>query len=78
MSTRVKLMRKFAEVIREQEDRGIGTGLQRKVRWMDYQEVVPKKAGNAANAEQAAKRASSEVCIDLIIQNCLFELAVRE
>ena len=53
-------MHGFAQVIHEQEDRGIGSGLQRKAWWMDNQQPVTK-TGNAANAEQAMKKLANQV-----------------
>ena len=51
---RQSLMRRFHEVIKEQQDRGTGTGVERGLRW-----GLTPAAGNAANAAESAAARST-------------------
>jgi hypothetical protein len=56
------LLRRFHEIIKEQQDQGTGTGAERSLRWRTGN---PPAAGNAANAAEAAKTRHKKV-------HCLF------
>jgi hypothetical protein len=51
------LIRRFQEVIKQQQEQGRGTGAERGLRWR----TDPPAAGNAANAAEAAKTRHKQV-----------------
>lgn len=53
LSVRRELTKKFNEIIRQQQDHGVGTGIERAARW--------SLAGNAANAAVVAGAESAKV-----------------
>ena len=57
---RQSLLRRFNEVIKQQQDRGKGTGAERGLRW-----GTTPAAGNAANAADAAAARSTKVSFSL-------------
>ena len=61
-SIRQDLMRRFQQIVRTQQEQGIGTGLERKAR---HNMAIPqiKKAGNSLNAALAGKINASDVGI---------------
>ena len=68
LTERQKILREFNNIIKRQEDQGVGTGLERKARWQngttheDVSAVAPGLAhGNSANAEAVAKATASKV-----------------
>ncbi|KAF8872673.1 hypothetical protein CPB84DRAFT_1829734 [Gymnopilus junonius] len=52
LTERQQLLRKFSEIIKQEGDRGIGTGLDRNVRWT--------ASGNSANATAVAKTTATK------------------
>jgi hypothetical protein len=52
------LIRRFHEVIKQQQEQGVGTGAERGLRW---RAEVPA-AGNAANAAETAETRHKKVC----------------
>ena len=63
-SMRVHLICEFHAVLRGQQEKGVGTGLERKECWKNNQEDpnhMPPLTGNSANAMQVAKKTASEV-----------------
>lgn len=54
---RYRLIKKINEVLKLQQDLGIGTGLERQARWSSTQ-----PAGNSANAAAAATSRATQVC----------------
>ena len=61
---RQKLLCRFAEIIKQQGDKGIGTGLERSARWRNItaREAEPgEPTGNAKNAAATAKAAATKV-----------------
>ena len=61
---RQKLLCRFAEIIKQQGDKGIGTGLERSARWRNItaREAEPgEPTGNAKNAAATAKAAAMKV-----------------
>jgi hypothetical protein len=69
LTDRQKILREFNQILKQQEDRGVGTGLDRKVRWQNGTTQPDAAAsakvktinGNSANAELAAKATASKV-----------------
>ena len=71
LSERQQIIRKFAEIIKQQDDRGIGTGLERSARWISKgsrsekgtrkSEAIEKTSGNSANAAAVADATASSV-----------------
>lgn len=62
---RQKLLHRFAEIIKQQCDKGIGTGLERSARWRKItageSEGLGEPTGNAKNAAASAKAAATKV-----------------
>ena len=66
ISIRRQLIRKFHEVLRQQQERGVGTGCDRAARWLDAAaepggQVSDKATGNSANAALAATAVATRV-----------------
>ena len=70
LSERQQIIRKFAEIMKQQDDRGVGTGLERSARWISkgsakstskQSELVEKASGNSANAAAVADATASSV-----------------
>ena len=73
LTERQKLLKGFAEVLREVGDKGVGSGLERSARWKrnpapggrDAENVdgvdAPTATGNTANAAEVAKSAAKKV-----------------
>ncbi|KAI0669608.1 hypothetical protein C8Q78DRAFT_977184 [Trametes maxima] len=56
-TVRQKLIREMQDVLRAEQNRGVGTGLERDARWRSYVKLgagTEKTTGNSANAELAA------------------------
>lgn len=68
LSERQRILRYFAEIIKKHDGKGVGTGLERAVRWKnaaswDSNEAdVSSSAGNSANAAATAKTVWTKVC----------------
>ena len=64
-SVRRQLIREFHAVLKEQQDKGTGSGLERVARWRSEGNVMdnerPTITGNAANAASAAKQVAKTV-----------------
>ena len=63
---RQELLRRFTEIIKQQGDRGIGTGLERSARWQkvtNQTRSASSASGNAKNAAITAKAAATKVHI---------------
>ena len=65
LTERQKLLRRFAEIIKQQGDKGIGTGLERSARWRKItageSDGLGEPTGNAKNAAASAKAAATKV-----------------
>ena len=70
LSERQQIIRKFAEILKQQDDRGVGTGLERSARWISkgsaestskQNEAIEKTSGNSANAAAVADATASSV-----------------
>lgn len=70
LSERQQIIRRFAEIIKQQDDRGVGTGLERSARWISKGSekgtskqggAVDKTSGNSANAAAVANATASSV-----------------
>ena len=59
-SVRKQLIHEFHTILKEQQDRAIGTGVQRSLRWTGTTSQVP--TGNAANAATVSKENIRKVC----------------
>jgi hypothetical protein len=73
LTERQQVLREFAQIIKQQEDKGVGTGLERKFRWLSKEQnsvvevdsesnMQADLSGNSANAAAAAKATASKVC----------------
>ena len=75
LSERQQIIRKFAEIIKQQDDRGVGTGLERSARWISkgsekgtkQSKAVEKTSGNSANAAAVADATASSVRLHNLI-----------
>ena len=66
LAERQELLRRFTEIIKQQGDRGIGTGLERSARWQKVmtrtgETEASSPSGNAKNAAVTAKAAATKV-----------------
>jgi hypothetical protein len=82
ISMRQQLIRRFHEVLKEQQDHAIGTGCERAARWrapapggregqIDGLSAPALPSGNSANAAVAASAIAKKVC-----RGCLFVISV--
>lgn len=81
LSERQQIIRKFAEILKQQDDRGVGTGLERSARWIlkgsaksisKQGEAVEKTSGNSANAAAVADATASSVRLHNLINKIVF------
>ncbi len=66
LTERQRLLKAFSEIIREQGDKGVGSGKERTERWRNNgvpgNEQVPRASGNSANAAEVARTAGQKAC----------------
>lgn len=68
VSSRRQLIKEIHEVLKAVDGRrGVGTGLERSVRWTGNAPVISEPSGNAANAKVVADRTAKSVSISIIV-----------
>jgi hypothetical protein len=78
LTERQQIIKSFAQIICEQGDRGVGSGLEHSERWKATRDkaVSSKLHGNSANVAHAASSAAANVCISYVHSEILHSHAI--